>query len=76
MKTTHTFRIVDEAEYQSEKIFPETDMKICSEASLEDMLHAFERFLQASGYILPDNSYLDFVEETPTIPIHEFRGEF
>lgn len=62
MKTVHTFRIVDEFDAQIENIYPETDMKIASEASLDDALYAFERFLQAAGYILPDNSYLDFVE--------------
>jgi hypothetical protein len=75
MKTVHTFGIVDETEYQCEKIFPETDMKICSEASLNDMLEAFERFLQAVGYVLPDNSYLDFVEDTSSFTT-KYEGEF
>ena len=71
MKTVHTFRIVDETDYQDEHIFPETDMKICSEATVDDMLQAFERFLQAAGYYLPANSYLDFVQEDCGL-----KGEF
>jgi hypothetical protein len=79
MKTIHTFRIVDESDdesdYQSEGIFPEVDMKICSEASIDDMLNAFQSFLHAVGYVTLDNSYLDFVKE-PMLPIEEYEGEF
>lgn len=74
MKTLHTLKIVDETDFPCESVYPEIDMKICLDASLEDMLHAFEKFLQAIGYVLPANSYLDFVEESPSIK--EFEEEF
>ena len=77
MKTIHSFRIVDEDEHQGEIIFPEVDMKICSEASLDDMLGAFQAFLQAVGYTLPENSYLDFVEEAMNFnKIEQYKGDF
>ena len=63
MKTAHIFRVVNETDYQSDKIFPEVEMKIDSEASLMDMVEAFEAFLKSIGYLLPENSYLDFVQE-------------
>jgi len=63
MKTLHTLSIVEEDDsYDCGQIYPQTSMTIYSEASLEDMLYAFERFLEASGYILPKNHVLDFVE--------------
>jgi hypothetical protein len=63
MKTLHTFSIVEEDDsYQTDLIYPETTMKIHSEASLQDMLYAFERFLEATGYVLPKNCVLDFID--------------
>jgi hypothetical protein len=62
----HTFRIINEdavSSYSSDHIFPNVDISIPSEASLDDMLYAFQRFLQATGYILPENATLDFVEQ-------------
>ena len=61
----HTFKIINEDKFQSynSDIFPSVEMSIPSEASLSDMLYAFERFLEATGYILPENSTLDFVEQ-------------
>lgn len=64
MKTLHTFKVVEETEFPNERIYPEIEMKICSEASLDDMLEAYESFLKAIGYVLPDKSYLDLVEES------------
>ena len=61
----HTFKIINEDKFQSydSDIFPSVEMSIPSEASLSDMLYAFERFLEATGYVLPENSTLDFVEQ-------------
>jgi hypothetical protein len=61
----HTFTITDENNIQTfnSDIFPTVNMSIPSEASLSDMLYAFERFLEATGYVLPENSTLDFVEQ-------------
>jgi hypothetical protein len=61
----HTFKIINEDSFQpyDTQLFPSVDMSIPSEASLSDMLYAFERFLEATGYVLPENSVLDFVEQ-------------
>jgi hypothetical protein len=59
----HTFKIINDDKYPTETIFPIVEMSIDSEASLGDMLQAFETFLKAAGYILPENSVLDFIEE-------------
>lgn len=73
MKTLHTLSIVEEDDsYDCGQIHPQTSMTIHSEASLEDMLYAFERFLEASGYILPKNHVLDFVENEYA---HDFNEE-
>jgi hypothetical protein len=38
-------------------------MEIDSEATISDLLYAFERFLQATGYVLPENSHLELTSE-------------
>lgn len=77
MKTIHSFRIVTEdsdINQTSEHIYPRADITISDGAGLEDMLYAFERFLEASGYILPENSTLDFVVDEPEATV--CKGEF
>jgi hypothetical protein len=37
-------------------------MEISQQSGLSDHLYAFERFLQAIGFTLPENTHLDFVE--------------
>lgn len=39
------------------------EMVIADEASLPDILEAFEGFLKASGYHFPENSYIDVVQD-------------
>ena len=39
------------------------EMTIADEASLPDILEAFEKFLKASGYHIPENSYIDVVQD-------------
>jgi hypothetical protein len=34
---------------------------MCGESTLASLIDAFESYLKASGYVLPENSYLDFV---------------
>lgn len=78
MKTIHTFKIVNRNEehyWDSQSILPETTMTIDQEASLNDMLYAFERFLEVSGYILPENSDLDFVPRSENNE-STYKGEF
>jgi len=38
------------------------EMTISEEASLPDLLEAFEGFLKASGYHISENSYIDVVQ--------------
>jgi hypothetical protein len=59
----HTFKIINDDQYSTETIYPTVEISIDSEASLSDMLQAFQSFLIATGYVLPENSVLDFVEE-------------
>ncbi len=42
--------------------FPTVSMEIGEEATIEEHLYAFERFLQSIGFVLPENSHLDFIE--------------
>ena len=62
MKQEHTFKIVDHEGFNRD-IYPSVSMEIDSEATISDLLYAFERFLQAMGYVLPENSHLELVEE-------------
>jgi hypothetical protein len=59
----HTFKIINDDQYSTETVYPTVEMSIDSEASLSDMLQAFQSFLMATGYVLPENSVLDFVEQ-------------
>jgi len=59
----HTFKIINDDQYSTETVYPTVEMSIDSEASLSDMLQAFQSFLMATGYVLPANYVLDFVEE-------------
>lgn len=65
MRTIHSFEIIETEDktFLTERIYPECKITINSEASLGDVIDAFERFLQAAGYILPENTHLEFVEE-------------
>ena len=58
----------------SDKVYPTVSMEIDSQASLTDMLDAFSNFLGALGYILPPNSYLDFIEEDDSEPLFHQNG--
>lgn len=42
--------------------FPVVTMEIGEDATIEEHLYAFERFLQSIGFVLPENAHLDFVE--------------
>ena len=64
MKTNYSFEIVEESEQSaySNCIFPQCRITIHSEASLSDVLDAFQKFLYAAGYVLPPNAELGFIE--------------
>jgi hypothetical protein len=59
METLHVFEIVNKNQ-NFKSIELKSKITIESEATLSDVLYAFERFLQAAGYRLPENSHLDF----------------
>jgi len=60
----HTYTVVDDfANNRTDQVFPTVHMEISQQSGLSDHLYAFERFLQAIGFTLPENSHLDFVSE-------------
>ena len=61
----HSYKVVQNMSELTPSHFPTVSMEIGEEASIEDHLYAFERFLQSIGFVLPDNSHLDFVENEP-----------
>jgi len=62
VKQEHIFKIVDHEGFNRD-IYPSVSMEIDSEATISDLLYAFERFLQATGYVLPENSHLELTPE-------------
>ena len=58
----HSYKVVQNVDALTSSNFPVVSMEIGEEATIEDHLYAFERFLQSIGFILPENSHLDFVE--------------
>jgi hypothetical protein len=61
----HSYKVVQNVSELTPSHFPTVSMEIGEEAAIEDHLYAFERFLQSIGFVLPDNSHLDFVENEP-----------
>ena len=62
----HTYKVIHSLEGVSiDSIYPTVSMEIDEQASLTDHLYAFERFLQGIGFVFPENSHLDFVENEP-----------
>lgn len=43
------------------------EMNIADESSLPDILEAFEGFLKASGYYIPEGSYIDIVQDEENV---------
>jgi hypothetical protein len=43
------------------------EMNIADESSLPDILEAFEGFLKASGYHIPEGSYIDVVQDEENV---------
>lgn len=59
----HSYKVVNNLNHNfTDNNFPTVSMEIGEEATIEDHLYAFERFLQSIGFVLPENSHLDFVE--------------
>jgi len=58
----HSYKVVQTIDNLTDSNFPVVSMEIGEEATIEDHLYAFERFLQSIGFVLPENSHLDFVE--------------
>jgi hypothetical protein len=61
----HSYKVIQNMNDLTHSNFPNVSMEISEEATIEDHLYAFERFLQSIGFILPENSHLDFVENEP-----------
>ena len=58
------FKIVSKKNiWSSEHFSPKVTMEVDSYATLSDVVGAFEAFLKACGYFLPENKILDFVED-------------
>ena len=73
-KEEHTFKVINRV-YSRREIFPVVNMEIDGEASISDLLYAFERFIQAIGYVLPENSHIELVEEEEYIPPYKQHTE-
>ena len=58
----HSYKVVQNLNNLTENNFPTVSMEISEGATIEDHLYAFERFLQSIGFVLPENSHLDFIE--------------
>lgn len=43
------------------------EMTISDDAGLSDLIEAFEGFLKASGYHIPENSYIDVVQNDESV---------
>ena len=59
----HTYTVVNDLGDSGCQVFPTVHMQISQQSGLADHLYAFERFLQAIGFVLPTDSHLDFVSE-------------
>jgi hypothetical protein len=59
----HSYKVVQNMSDLTHSNYPNVSMEISEEATIEDHLYAFERFLQSIGFVLPENSHLDFVED-------------
>jgi len=49
------------------------EMCIAEESSLSDILEAFEGFLKASGYHIPENGYIDIVQDEESMVQYNFE---
>lgn len=66
IEKTHTFtveNITGEDFTVENAIYPEVHMKIDSQATISDMIQAFDCFLKAIGYLPPYGHYLDYVSD-------------
>lgn len=60
--TLHTYKVINNLNDFTNSNFPTVTMEMSEEASIEDHVYAFERFLQSIGFVLPEDAHLDFVE--------------
>lgn len=58
----HTYTVVQDLIDLQDSVFPTVNIEISEQATLQDHLYAFERFLQGIGFVLPENSRLEFVD--------------
>jgi len=62
-QNSHTYKVIFEHPTVGNQTFPTVNMEISSEATIDDHLYAFERFLGGIGYVLPDKASIDLVQE-------------
>jgi hypothetical protein len=62
----HTYTVAQDLMDLQDSVFPTVNVEISEQATIEDHLYSFERFLQGIGFVLPENSRLDFVENAET----------
>lgn len=58
----HSYKVVNNVNDLTDNNFPVVSMEMSEEATIEDHLYAFERFLQSIGFVLPENAHLEFIE--------------
>lgn len=58
---TDAFTVVTQVLEYDDSTSPAVDFVIDGSANLTDMISAFEKFLHATGYVLPKGGRLDFV---------------
>jgi len=58
----HSYKVVQNMSDLTHSNYPNVSMEISEEATIGDHLYAFERFLQSIGFVLPETSHLDFIE--------------
>lgn len=58
----HAYTVLQDMLDFKNSVFPTVNIEISEEATIEDHLYAFERFLQGIGFVLPENSRLEFVD--------------
>ena len=58
----HTLRVEIPEDFQPH-VTSYVTLDVPAEATLDELLEAFETFVKALGYSIPENSFLDFVKE-------------
>jgi hypothetical protein len=60
----HSYTVINSLGQPVGQNFPTVHMTIDQQSTLSDHLYAFERFLQAIGFVFPEGTKLDFVDDS------------